>query len=221
MYHIVRPSTPVSAATASGGSVSLSECASLTPRHKAEHLARLGWQCQQKPAPNEALAHYREALALLETLDVRAHWNVVVPVQNNLASVLRELGKYRDAEGCYVQAINLLENCTGGAERSTLSGLYGNLASLYHAVGISDAALRMQEKCVALLEECRTTRPGELYSALKTLATLCHKVGNDTSAKEILAKANEMLGMSSLPKNPPKSQQETRVIYRRSPSRGE
>ena len=213
MYHIVRPSGSPSAQPSAGHSVAIADFATVTPRKKAEALARLGWQSQQKPALEEAVTHYRDALALLEGLDFRKHWNVVVPVQNNLASALRELGRYREAEGCYVQAINLLENCTGGAEKAQLGSLYTNLASLYHAVGISDAALRMQEKCVSILESLPDLRSADLNGALKTLATLFRKVGNEARAQEIIARAAQVLTLPLISKLPPKKEELTRVVY--------
>ena len=193
MYHIA-PSHPQRHAKppASQPTVPVAEYVKSSPSVKVEALARTAWDHQQAKRWPEALEHYRSAVSLLDLLDPRQHWQLLIPIKNNMASVLREQGKYREAEACYVQAINLMESGVH-ATSSELSSLYSNLAALYHAVGMSEAAMRMQQKCVELMESSRDTTPSALFAALKSLATLCHRSGETESAKKAAEKAEQVL----------------------------
>ena len=158
---------------------------------RAVALARAGWGFQERNEVQPALDHYKQALALVEASDPRQHWRVVVPVKNNMATLLRAHGRHREAEACYVQAINLMEAC-GMAADSALADIFSNLAALYHAVRMPEAAMRMQERCVDLLAADKDADPAVKAKATKTLAKLCKQCGQAERAEDLVRQAAEL-----------------------------
>ena len=152
---------PVDAATSFEG---------ISPRDRAESLGRQGWACQQREQLAEALEHYRSALSLLDSAENRPLWRLIVPLKNNMATILRAKGHLREAEGYYIQAINMMEECDTPPWGKELADLYANLATLYISANMPEASVRMQEQSLRILEGARP--PGTLMDHLKCLRQL-------------------------------------------------
>ncbi len=145
---------------------------------QAEAMAKDGWTHQQAGRKEEALNTYQRALGMLERSDPRRHWRLLVPVKNNMAMILRGEGRLEEAERCYIQAANLMRACDTTSGSEELAGLMGNLATLYLAAAMPEAAVRMQERLVAALEKCSSTPREVLGRACMRLAKLCRHAGD-------------------------------------------
>lgn len=178
---------PVDAATSLEG---------VFPRDRAESLGRQGWAYQQKEQLAEALEHYRSALTLLEAGENRPLWRLIVPLKNNVATILRTKGHLREAEGYYIQAINMMEECDTPPWGKELADLYANLAVLYSAANMPEASVRMQEQSLRILEGARP--PATLMDHLRCLRLLegfYRRAGMMEEAARCSARSAEMAQM--------------------------
>ena len=106
-----------------------------------------------------------------------------------MATILRAKGHLREAEGFYIQAINMMEECDSTPWGIELSSLYANLAALYSAASMPEASVRMQEKSLEILE--RAVPPAALLDrlrCLKQLEAFYRRAGMVTAAADCAAR---------------------------------
>jgi tetratricopeptide (TPR) repeat protein len=195
MYRI-RPLSHLSPdASATSARVSLSDLSDASRR--AEDLVRLAWRCQQSNEPEAAIQAYLEAAAQVEPSDPRRNWRVLVPIKNNLASLHSAAGRVEEAEACYIQAINLMETCDVEHGQVSLSSLYSNLAILYGRIGLAEAAVRMQSKSLACLNQAPGLNAKKRFQALQVMEGFCQRAGRSDLVPDLIKQRDQLAAMLS------------------------
>jgi tetratricopeptide (TPR) repeat protein len=129
MYRVIPQTLPAT----TGGDRSV-------PQSLAASFARAAWANQQAGNADKAISLYSKAIESVSRDAVRSHWRVSVPALNNLAALLRNRGRFADAEARYLWAINLLSKESTHLLRPVLALVLRNLADLYHSQGHEGAA---------------------------------------------------------------------------------
>jgi tetratricopeptide (TPR) repeat protein len=121
------------------------------PPSMAASFARAAWVSHRAGNAEKAISLYSKAIDSMASAPPisPSNWEVTVPVLNNLAALLRNHGKYADAEARYLSAIDMLSKESAPLLRPLLALVMRNLADLYHSVGQEDAARALLATAVA------------------------------------------------------------------------
>jgi tetratricopeptide (TPR) repeat protein len=119
-------------------------------REAAESLVALGGIARDRGEPEQAEAHFRRALAMIDATGADP-WQRARLV-NNLAVTAGDRGDLEGAEARFREALALMREVLGD-EHPTLAAAYGNVASMLSRRGDFVAAGPLLERALALREK--------------------------------------------------------------------
>ena len=116
-------------------------------RDEAWCLNSLGYTCNRRGEPEQALQWYEQCLPLWRELGARKEEGATL---NNMAMIFRQQGRYEQAQDQYEQSLRIRQEV---GDRDGEGTTLNNIGRIYYDQGEYEQALTYFEQCLAIMRE--------------------------------------------------------------------